>query len=99
MLTLTDNASAVVNTLVGRRTDADEAGLRIRAAQADASEGEARLALDIADAPEPDDQIVEHAGARVFVETGAIRILDDKVLDADVDDSGAVSFAVLPQAA
>ncbi len=48
--------------------------------------------------PEPDDQVVEVSGTRLFLEDAAAVALDDKVLDAGVDDEGAVSFAVLPQA-
>nr|WP_246286039.1 Fe-S cluster assembly protein HesB [Microbacterium pseudoresistens] len=94
---MTDNASAIVTTLVSRQTDADDAGLRIRTAEAEGPAGEQRLAVDIAETPEPQDQIVERSGARVFLEEGAAIALDDKVLDAGVDEEGAVSFSVLPQ--
>jgi hypothetical protein len=42
---------------------------------------------------------VESSGARVFLEENAAVVLSDKVLDAQVDDEGAVRFAIgLPQA-
>ena len=42
--------------------------------------------------PEATDQVIEDQSARVFVETEAAAALDDKVLDAQVDDSGRVQF-------
>ena len=41
---------------------------------------------------------MEDAGARVFLEENAAGILDDKVLDAQVDESGSVQFSIAPQA-
>jgi iron-sulfur cluster assembly protein len=42
---------------------------------------------------------VEISGTRLFLDEGAATALDDKVLDAGVDDEGAVSFAVMPKVA
>lgn len=99
MLTLTDNASTIVTTLVSRQTDAPDAGLRIHSTQpSDADEG-ARLAVLVAAAPEPQDQLLEVSGTRLFLDESAAAALDDKILDAGVDDEGSVSFAVLPQVA
>ncbi|MGN8024780.1 Fe-S cluster assembly protein HesB [Microbacterium sp. 22242] len=98
MLTLTDNATALVTTLVRRRTDSEGAGLRIHKADAPGQAGEPRLAADVVVTPEPDDQILDLPGAPVFLEGEAAIVLDDKVLDANVDEEGAVSFSLLPQA-
>lgn len=99
MLTLTDNASAIVTTLVSRQTDAPAAGLRIHSTKAPDAQGGARLAVLVTPDPEPHDQIVETSGTRLFLDEFAVAALDDKILDAGVDDEGAVSFAVLPQVA
>ncbi|MBO0979300.1 Fe-S cluster assembly protein HesB [Microbacterium sp. SD291] len=99
MLTLTDNATAIVTTLVNRQSDAVDAGLRIHTAAAEEPDGASRFSVLVAEHPEPQDQVLELAGARVFLEEAAAIALDDKVLDAGVDDQGAVSFAVLPQVA
>ena len=99
MLTLTDNASAIVTTLVSRQTDAPDAGLRIHSSEPQNAEGGARLAVLVAADPEPQDQVVEVSGARLFLDEEAATALDDKVLDAGVDDEGAVSFAVMPKVA
>ncbi len=98
MLTLTDNATAIVTTLVSRQSDADEAGLRIHSTAMQGPDGGARLAVLVTPHPEPEDQVIEFSGTRLFLEETAAAALDDKVLDAGVDDEGAVSFAVLPQA-
>lgn len=99
MLTLTDNATAIVTTLVNHQTDTVDAGLRIHEASGSATADGTRFSVRVAEHPEPQDQVVELAGARVFLEESAAIALDDKVLDAGVDDEGAVSFAVLPQVA
>ncbi len=89
MLTLTENASALIKNLADQTTQADDAGLRISAEE----EGK-NLSVDILPAPEPADQVIESAGARVFLEESAAVILDDKILDAQVDESGAIRFAI-----
>ncbi|MBS1673292.1 MAG: Fe-S cluster assembly protein HesB [Actinobacteria bacterium] len=98
MLTLTDNATALVTTLVRRRTDTDGAGLRIHTSDAPATGGEPRLSADIVVSPEPDDQVLDLPGSPVFLEGEAAILLDDKVLDANVTEEGAVSFSLLPRA-
>ena len=49
------------------------------------------------EAPQPGDQVLEEAGARVFLEETAAETLDDKVLDAQVDENGGVQFSITPQ--
>ncbi|GAA4491020.1 Fe-S cluster assembly protein HesB [Microbacterium panaciterrae] len=99
MLTLTDNATALVTTLVRRRTDTEGAGLRIHTADTPGMTGEPRLAADVVVVPEADDQIIDLPGAPVFLEGEVAIVLDDKILDANVDEEGAVSFSLLPQTA
>ena len=38
--------------------------------------------------------MIEAAGATVFVEENAALVLDDKVLDAEIDDEGSVRFSI-----
>ncbi len=87
MLTLTENASTLIKTLADQTAVAENAGLRISAGQ-----DSAQLSVDLTPAPEPNDRIVESDGARVFLEENAALALDDKVLDAHLDDAGAVRF-------
>lgn len=90
MLTLTENASTVVKTIANQNPDSVGAGLRIASIADDNTE----LNLSLAAAPEDADSVVEVDGARVFLEPVASEMLDDKVLDARVEDNGAVSFAL-----
>jgi Fe-S cluster assembly iron-binding protein IscA len=94
VLTLTENAVEVVTNLVQETPQAaDDAGLRIFA---QASEQGPALALAVVDAPAESDQVVEEAGARVFVDAAVTEALDDKALDADVVE-GNVRFTVIEQ--
>ena len=93
MLTLTENASTVVKTLVEQQQSA-AGGLRI---SQDAPDSPA-LHVIPTEAPQPGDQVIEEAGAKVFLEETAAATLDDKVLDALVDESGGVQFSIAPQA-
>jgi iron-sulfur cluster assembly protein len=90
VLTLTENASDVVKTITEQSTEADGAGLRISQQDSDPN----ALTVAPAEAPKSGDKIVESDGARVFVEENAAVVLDDKVLDAQVDQAGGVQFAL-----
>ena len=90
MLTLTENASTVVKTIVDQSTEQDHAGLRI---SQDAPDSPA-LHVIATEAPQPGDQVLEEDGARVFLEETAAATLDDKVLDAQVDEEGTARFAL-----
>ena len=91
MLTLTENASTVVKTIVEQSETDQQAGLRI---SQDAVDSPA-LHVIATEAPQPGDQVLEEDGARVFLEETAAETLDDKVLDAQVDDNGGVQFTHL----
>ena len=69
------------------------AGIRI----AGPNDGSSQLDLAAAEAPIEGDQVVEQDGARVFLEPGAARMLDDMVLDAAVQDDGSVRFTLRRQ--
>lgn len=92
MLTLTDNAVAVIRSLTEQPQVPDGAGLRIAT---DPSAG--ALTLSLAPEPVEGDQVVNESGARLFLESSAAELLDDKALDAAVDPSGSVQFAVAEQ--
>jgi len=90
MLTLTENASTVVKSIVEQTGDSDNGGLRISQDAADST----ALHVMPSSSPEPGDKVVEDGGARLFLEEIAATTLDDKVLDARVDESGGVEFMV-----
>jgi iron-sulfur cluster assembly protein len=92
MLTLTENASTIVKTLVDQTTSSDDAGLRF--SQEGANQG--ALTVSTADEAEPGDAVLQQDGAKVFLDETAAVALGDQVLDASVDPSGAVQFSINP---
>ena len=92
MVTMTDNAVAAIRSLTGQPEVPEGAGLRIAT---DPNAGSLQLSL----APEPmeGDQVVDTAGARLFLDSDAALLLDDKALDASVDEQGTVQFALAEQ--
>jgi iron-sulfur cluster assembly protein len=92
MLTVTDNAAAAIRSLTTQPDVPDGAGLRIAADQSAGA-----LQLSVAPAPEQGDQVVSDAGARLFLDTDAALLLDDKALDATMDDQGGIQFALAEQ--
>jgi iron-sulfur cluster assembly protein len=93
MLTLTENASAIVNEITSQPGLAETAGLRITSEDS----AEPAFAVSAAQQAEPGDQVVEQGGATVYLDESAAVLLDDKVLDAAVDPSGKVEFALASQ--
>ena len=98
MLNLTDNASSIVKDLtdqmsaqLGDTHPEAEVGLRIT------EEDSQGLMVSAAGGPEPGDQVLEQDGARVYLDEGAAQMLDDQTLDAAVDESGQVQFALASQ--
>ena len=91
MLALTENVTEIVKQLAEQVPEFN--GLRI----ATESDGQS-LTVSPADHAEQDDQVVEQDGATVYLDTNAAEKLDAMVLDAGVDDAGAVQFGLLAQA-
>ncbi len=94
MLTLTDSAVTAIRSLTSAPELPDETGLRIMAQD----QGSPAFHVTLAENPVLGDQVIETAGARVFLEPGAALALDDKSLDAQVDDEGTVAFTLADQA-
>jgi iron-sulfur cluster assembly protein len=92
MLALTENATNVIRQIVDRPELGDGAGLRIAGGQ----DQNQAFALSTAEAPAEGDVVVEEQGARVFLASEAAELLDEKVLDAQVDDDGGVQFLLAP---
>jgi iron-sulfur cluster assembly protein len=90
MLTLTENASTIVKTIVDQTSVSDDAGLRF--SQEGANQG--ALTVSTVEGAQPGDEVVEQGGAMVFLDETAAVALGDQVLDATVDPSGAVQFSI-----
>ena len=54
------------------------------------------LEVSIALLPAEDDEVIEEQGARVFLEQEAASLLDDKILDASVEQN-RLAFAIADQ--
>jgi iron-sulfur cluster assembly protein len=93
VLTLTDNATHVIKNITAGEGAPEGAGVRI----SQENPASPTLAMTAAPGPAPGDQVVEDQGARVFLEPTAAETLDDKTLDASVDDQGGVEFVLVPQ--
>lgn len=93
MLVLTDNATSVIRALADRPELPDASGLRIASTQEDAG----ALTITTVGTPEAGDQVLEDEGARVFLEPSAALVLEDKILDATVNEEGRVQFLLAPQ--
>jgi iron-sulfur cluster assembly protein len=89
MLTLSQSAVEAVDNLLSTPEIPDEAGLRIRPA------GESQLTVELAAEPAPGDQVIEEAGARVFVDSDAAPMLDNAELDARMEGD-QVAFGLTP---
>jgi iron-sulfur cluster assembly protein len=94
MLTLTNQAVAAIRNLTTRPGLPAQAGLRIAPAEADTG----GLALSLADGPQAGDQVIAETDVQVFLQPDAAAALDDKELDAQVNEDGEVSFLLQPQA-
>ena len=93
MLVLTEAAAEVVKSVTSTPQTPDGTGLRIASA-APEPEDPGVLQLTAAAGPGENDQVIEAAGVRVFVEPQAAAYLDDKVLDAQLDEQGTAHFTL-----
>lgn len=91
MLAVTENAVETIKTITSSEGMPEGAGLRISTQNSDE---ETELAVSVTDNPGESDQVLAGDGARLFLGPEAAAYLDDKVLDAQIDEQGQVSFAV-----
>jgi Fe-S cluster assembly iron-binding protein IscA len=90
MLTLTPTAVEVVRSLTSDDGVPEGTGLRI-------ANQDGRLALALAPQPDDADRVISGEGARLFLDDAAAAYLDDKILDANVDDQGNPTFTLATQ--
>ncbi len=93
MLVMTEAAAEVVKALTSTPQTPEGTGLRI-ASSAPEPTGPGALQLSAAMGPGENDQIIEAAGAHVYLEPQVAEYLDDKVLDAQVDSEGRATFSL-----
>jgi iron-sulfur cluster assembly protein len=94
LLALTDNAVEAVRDIVSSSDETSEtSGLRMVAER----EGmQANFQLSVVPLPAEDDKVIDEQGARVFLEPKAASLLDNKVLDASVEQD-QVAFTIADQ--
>ena len=92
MLVLTEAAAEAVKSVTST-PQAAGAGLRIASSVPDPQNAGA-LQVTAAAGPGENDQVIEAAGARVFLEPQAAAYLEDKVLDGQLDDQGQAHFSL-----
>lgn len=94
MLALTDNAvEAVKNIVSSSDEDFETSGLRMVAERAGT---QANFQLSVVSLPAEDDEVIEEQGVRVFLEPEAASLLEDKVLDASLEQN-QVAFTIADQ--
>jgi iron-sulfur cluster assembly protein len=96
MLVLTDAAAEVVKAMTSTPQAPEGSGLRIVSA-APQSGDPGSLQVSAAPGPSENDQVIETAGAHVYLEPQAAAYLEDKVLDAQVDQEGKTHFSLSVQ--
>jgi len=89
VLTLTDRAADTIRALTSQPGVPPDAGLRMSMQGSD----DGRLALTL-EGRHPDDAVIEDAGARVYVQQDAASVVEDRQLDAQLDDEGRASFVL-----
>lgn len=92
MMTVTENAQALVDGLVSDAGLPEGGGVRL-----DAGEGQGQLQASLVPGPQEGDQVASDAGAaKVYLSSQAAVALDDLALDATQTPEG-VSFTLTPQ--
>jgi Fe-S cluster assembly iron-binding protein IscA len=92
VLSLTENATTEIRNLIDDPGVPSGGGVRIATDPAGGG-----LSLALAATPAEDDQVLDDAGARVFLEPQAAALLVDKALDARTDGDGQVQFSIADQ--
>jgi iron-sulfur cluster assembly protein len=96
MLVLTTAAAEVVKSVTSTPDLPEGSGLRIVAESA-SPETAPEIRLSTAAGPDAADQVLEGDGARLFVEPKAAAFLDDKIIDANIDEQGVPHLTLANQ--
>ena len=97
MLAISQSAAEAIRGLGDAPQVPEGAGLRI-VARTGEGEGDVALELSLTATPAEEDEVVEEEGAQVFLDPAAADLLDDKRLEAQVEE-GRVTFGISDQAA
>jgi iron-sulfur cluster assembly protein len=97
MLTITTDAAEAIKALLESPGLPDSAGVRISTAALSWNGSGPPLAIELAAGAHPGDRVVRDEGAQVFVAPAVAPSLEDKVLDADAEPGGGLTFSVHDQ--
>ena len=90
MLTITEHAVEAIKAVMS----SEDGGVRITTVPGSTNGRGPSLAVEPAQAPEPDDAVLDAEGAQLYVEAAALGVIDGKVLDAEVEGT-AVRFSIV----
>jgi Fe-S cluster assembly iron-binding protein IscA len=91
-LTLTETAVDAVRAIIAAQDAPATSGVRIVAEQVE--RGKYEFWLCVESQPADGDAVIEEDGARVFLGGAAAHLLDDKMLDARVDEGSNPGFVI-----
>jgi iron-sulfur cluster assembly protein len=91
---LLDSAVQAVKDIVSSSEQVPETGGLRMVAEREGTQ--AKFQLSVVPLPAEDDEVIDEQGARVFLEPDAASLLDDKVLDASVEQN-QVAFTIADQ--
>lgn len=94
MLTITDSAASAIRSLTSQPDLPDDIGMRIKKQ----GDGAPSFQIALTEGPAAGDQVVEEGGARIFLEPAVADALEDKALDAQVNEQGDLAFRISDQA-
>lgn len=95
MLAVSESAATAIGGIISSRDLPDGAGVRLAREPSGPADGDGGgIRLDLVTQPEAGDEVLEDA--QVFIEPETARLLDDKLLDAEVAGD-EVRFAVIEQ--
>jgi hypothetical protein len=90
VFTVSDNATNAIRQIVARPGVPQGAGLRIAT-----DDDQVSLHVTVAPTPEPGDTVFQAASdAALFVAGDAEEFVEDKIIDALIDDNGRVQFVL-----
>ena len=99
MLALTSDATQAIERILTAPGVPAGAGLRVTGVTpANDPAVTSELQVEVAEQPGEGDEVIEEAGARVFVEDSICGYLDDKLLDAEMMEE-RIRFSLAGQAA
>jgi iron-sulfur cluster assembly protein len=92
MLMITQDAAEAIMQALAK--EPDSSGFRIAERTYSLNGSGPAIQMELASAPEDEDEVIEDQGVRLFVDPRAAKTLDGKVLDAEIEE-GEVRFALL----